>query len=83
MYPSMIHTLILVSTFKLPDINKARSLVSGVRFQNFSSEPREIVDANFALLSRNRDQNILTLQHLHLKETPPGRERNDCVLGTS
>ena len=61
----------LTLTFELPNVDEARSLISLVRLEDFASEPRQIVDADFAFLPRNRDQDILPFQHLHLEETPP------------
>ena len=62
------------STFEIADIYEARSLISLVCLEDFTPEPGKVVDSDFALLSRNRHQNILTLQHLHLKETPSERK---------
>lgn len=41
------------------------------RSKDLGLEPREIVDADAVLFARNRHQNVLTLEHLHLLEPTP------------
>lgn len=62
---------------------KERTYVGqAISAQNFRLQPRQIVDANAILLARNRHQNVLALEHLHLLEATARDQLIDLVTHT-
>jgi len=59
------------------------NLTSAVSSKDLGLEPREIVDSDSVLLSRNCDQNVLALEHFHLLEPTARNELVDFTLTTS
>lgn len=54
-----------------------RGVTHSLRFHYFALEPGEIVDPEAVLATRDSHQNVLTLQHSHLREASSTNQRVD------
>lgn len=53
-----------------------------VRPQNFTLQPRQIIDAYSVLFTADRNENILTFEDLHLLKTSPADQLINFTLST-
>ena len=49
-----------------------------IRLEDLRFEPGEVVDTDFVFLARDGDQDVLSLQNLHLLEPSSRDQRVDC-----
>lgn len=58
-------------------------IAQAIRPQYLALEPAKVVDTHPILLARYRDQDVLTLKHLHLLEPPPRYQLVYLTLATA
>lgn len=65
----------------LSNIHVTASFVIRVaRLEDFRLQKGEVIDADLVLFAADSDENILALEHLHLRESPARNQVINCKI---
>lgn len=79
--PLVLDDLEVDGALQVADVDPAGPTLDGVvRSQDLGLEPREVVDSDAVLLAGYRDQDVLTLENLHLLEAASGNQLVNLAL---